>query len=385
MPQPPILRGALRPDGAIELLRELEAKRITGLLRFEGGGAQGEIALHGGEIGLDQAPDPDGRDPVDLLLGLREGTYEVHARLPPLAVSRGDDVSKHGSLAVHVPADLMSYCEQAGLTGVLELRHEGQRLEAIYDAGELTAIELDGRDDVDLSEVFGWEQGRFRIAIDPAALGRVPEDEPDDAPPTKQVTLRRRDDTGQFLRVVAMALVDVLEQSERARPATRSSPPMPPPPPARPRSSDAPPPSRRRADDQTVRLVYRSGEPSPLAEGTRAPQDPRERASTAALPERRPLERAADHLSPAPEEATPMAKRDETKTSEPADGAESGTDLRPDPAAAERAPSGLDAPPGAGAKPSEPASPLAAAGWALAFLALGVVVLALLARLPFGS
>src|SRR5690606_3064368 len=167
MARPPVVRGELAEGGALELLRALEHQRVTGTLRFAGDEVEGEIALHGGQIAIEQPPRADGRDPVDVLLELGPGRYEVHARLPPLSVSKGTDYERTGSLAVHVPADLMTYCEHAGLSGMLELRHQGRRVEAIYEAGELLAIQLDGEGTTDLSEVFGWEQGRFRIVLDP--------------------------------------------------------------------------------------------------------------------------------------------------------------------------------------------------------------------------
>ncbi|HEY8427036.1 MAG TPA: DUF4388 domain-containing protein, partial [Sandaracinaceae bacterium] len=237
MARPPVVRGELAEGGAIELLRDLEHQRVTGTLRFAGGGVEGEIELHGGQIAIEQPPRADGRDPVDLFLELREGRYEVHARLPTLPVSKGDDYERTGSLAVHVPADLMNYCEHAGLSGMLELRHQGRRVEAIYEAGELLAIQLDGDGTADLSEVFGWAQGRFRIVLDPAIPARYREEE---APTTPMPAAPRdgaskREDTRQFLRVVELALVDVIEKSEKARSPTRTSPPLPPPPKARPR------------------------------------------------------------------------------------------------------------------------------------------------------
>jgi hypothetical protein len=386
------------------LLRELEEKRITGLLRFEGEGVRGEIVLYGGAIGLEQPARPDGQDPVDLLLGLGSGHYEVHQRLPPLAVSRGDDLTKHGSLSVHVPADLMAYCEQAGLTGVLELRNEGRRLEAIYDGGELIAIELDGRGDADLSEVFAWQQGRFRITLDPAAVGRVPEDAPVEpvSAEDKPAGLRKREDTGQFLRVVQMALVDVLDQSERARSPTRTSPPLPEPPDTRPRTSEAPPAPRRRPDTQTVRLVYLSGDaPTRLDDDTSTRHVQKGPHAELALTEAQPERRAGASTETSSLGSSEMATderdsdRDEAETEDalPKAGAgawtaaEAAPEAEPEaPAAAATAPAAT-APAAAAAVPAatavkKPASPLEAVVWAFVFVVIGLAILRVLAWLP---
>jgi hypothetical protein len=253
MARPPVRSGELE-GAAIDLLRELEQDRITGVLRFESDGASGEILLYGGEIAVDQLPRDDGKDPLDVFLALERARYEIHQRLPPLAVAKGDDYDKTGSLAVHVPADLMNYCERGGLTGTLELVKGDRRAEAVYRAGELIAIELDGRDDADLSDVFGWDEGRFHIEVDPDAPARVEQAEAVPAP------AKKREDTQKFLRVVEMALVDVIARSEKARSPTRTSPPLPPAPKSRPPVSASPP--MRRTDEHTVKLIYLSGEPS---------------------------------------------------------------------------------------------------------------------------
>src|SRR5690606_8246567 len=112
---------------------------------------------------------------------------------------------------------------------------------------------------------------------------------------------KRREDTSQFLRVVEMALVDVLERSEKARSPTRTSPPMPPPPKARPRPPAVPPPPRRK-DEHTVRLIYLTGDPPSLDQDTTTRHVARGSALEIALTDARPERRAAttDALEPEP-------------------------------------------------------------------------------------
>ena len=52
--------------------------------------------------GVDQGARDDDKDPVDVFLALPKFRYEVFQRLPDLPVSRGTELEKHGSLAVHV-------------------------------------------------------------------------------------------------------------------------------------------------------------------------------------------------------------------------------------------------------------------------------------------
>lgn len=433
MERTPILTGDLPEGGAIELLRELELQRITGTLSFESpGGDRGEIALYGGEIAVDQPPREDGRDPVDLFLSTEEARYEVHQRLPPLPVAKGDDYVKTGSLAVHVPADLMNYCEHAGLTGVLELQHEGRRAKATYQAGELLAIELDGHDTDDLHEVFAWQQGSFRIAFDTSAPARMAEaPAPEHQPAAESPTRRRKgEDTRQFLNVVQMALADVMRESERARNPSRASPPLPPAPKARPRPKTLPPPPPRRREEQTVRLIYLSGEPPPLPADRSTRHVRADVTGEIALPDATPERRAT-----AVEESDTMNEKDESERSEPSkvgpgappergddearfensskhaapeDAAMGGRVARPaaqsDPSEAlhdgieassgeEPSPPEFDAPaptPAASAgrrpEPSENGArqshPLAAFGWTLGVLVVALAALELLAFLP---
>jgi hypothetical protein len=121
----PVLSGEIGKKGVLDLLLEIEARRTSGVLKFENGEKKGEVTLVAGQPAEDQKALPDGTDPLEVLLSLRGGKYEVYQRLPVLQVSAGDDVSRTGSLAVHVPADLMNWCERAGLTGTLALRRTG--------------------------------------------------------------------------------------------------------------------------------------------------------------------------------------------------------------------------------------------------------------------
>ncbi len=346
----PVLSGEIPTGGVLEVLREIEARRITGKIRFVVGAESGEVELVAGQLAMDQDPLPDGSDPVEALLAARSGIYAVHSVLPPLPVSQGDEHERRGSLAVHVPADLMAYCEQAGLTGVLEMRNEGRVVEVVYEMGEMLGIRLDGREDADLGEVFAWDQGSFRIGSRsqedvrsrlpppevPVVSARPPE--PPEDPTEREPTVRwarpepparrepsdggstsryakvdgdgaaGREDTGkQFLRVMEMALADVVSVREKARASVRSQPPP------KARASVRPPPARpARAKDSTVRIVWIGGEPSieqevPLAARTPSGPPPASPvASTAMSPGVEPVA-----VAPAPKHAVPAPPHDD--------------------------------------------------------------------------
>lgn len=290
-----VLEGSLSGEEVPELLARIEELCTTGLLRFRGDGVEGAVALVRGELATDQPPMDGGRDPVDVLLSLGAGRFELVQRLPPLAVSQGDARRRSGSLAVHVPADLMRYCEQAGLTGTLRFEQAGRTACAVYDRGELVGIRVDGREDADLHRVFGWEEGTFTVEARPLRPtldeeleldievaepepGREPTLDPIEREPTIPRIERRRDETGQhFLTVMEVTLSKVLEDRESYRPPSRSSPPLPRLSSRRPRPAGGARPAgseRARGEDRepTVKIVYHSRTEEPLQGPRRAPR-----------------------------------------------------------------------------------------------------------------
>lgn len=281
MPGETVREGVIPADGVLDVLRAIEGERTSGALRFEIDGAWQEVTLVAGQIALDQA-DADGTDPVEALLSARAGRYEVIQRLPPLPVSKGDTRVRTGSLAVHVPADLMAYCERAGLTGLLELVRDDERAEAVYDQGELTAIQFGGHLGGEVNSVFAWETGTFKIealsSVPELDIELLPESIPppvvaadvvpslrpprrDDTEPVLRKGRRRRDETGQnFLKVVETTLGAIVAQAEKGRSPTRTSPPLPPIPAPRPESLPPSRPSR----EATVRIIYLTGDSIPM-------------------------------------------------------------------------------------------------------------------------
>lgn len=331
-----MLAGGIPPSGIVEKLATIEAMRTTGVLRWRGS-TTGEVVLTCGQIAADQPDRDDGADPVELLLAERQGSFEIFQRLPALPVSKGDASHRRGSLEVHVAADLMNYCEAAGLTGLLVLEHDGMRVEIGYDKGELSDIRLDGL--AELNDVFGWEDGSFGVF----ALAHLPDlaedlDEavttelirPDLAELTEVPETGQADATGkQLLRVVEVTLAEILREREERRPATRTSPPRPAPPaPAKhptlpPQRAPSPPPSRR---EPTVRVIYLKGEATVAKdEGVRHVQGSREREDV--LPEAAPARRSRSEEEPDVAKKTKKSGGPPAKTEKKQ--AESAADTRP--------------------------------------------------------
>lgn len=311
----PVLRGEITRDGMLGIIQEVERLRTTGVLLFESGEVRGEVDLIAGQIAVDQRDMADGRDPVETLLELRSGTYEVYQRLPPLPVSKGDDLTRTGSLAVHVPADLMNYCEHAGMTGALVFENQGRSAEIVYHAGNLVAIRIEGEDEQDLHEVFGWEEGTFQIRAQsqrPPVLPEAPEAAPPPAAAPKAPKVR--EETGQhFLRSVEVALVQIVEEREKRRSPTRTGPQLPPQrrarPPTLPGIEPVPEPRTKpakRRREPTVQVIYLSAQREADERGVRhAGRDvmpehalpeaqPERRGGTAEAPSVEPGERVAE-------------------------------------------------------------------------------------------
>lgn len=273
----PVLRGEISPEGILPVLSEVEERRTTGVLVFEAGALEGEVALVCGQVASDPGELGEKDDPLEVLLTLRRGRYAVYQRLPSLPVSQGDADARRGSLSVHVPADLMNYCEHAGLTGLLRLESAPSRAEVYYDRGEIQSIVYNGRVDADVGEVFGWDDGTFVVEAwpEPPILrgpSAIPED-PFESQPTIP-RLPRIDETGRFfVKIVEVALSRIVEDRESRRPPVRTSPPRPPLPSPRKHDSLPPPavrPIAKPRRDPTVKIVYVAPD-APAVETLRAP------------------------------------------------------------------------------------------------------------------
>ena len=366
-----VLAGAIPAEGIVTRLREIEELRTTGVLLFRGDGVTGEVALVQGQLATDQPARDDGEDPVDLLLSLQAGEFTVIQRLPPLPVAKGDAQLRTGSLAVHVCADLMNYCERAGLTGLLLLRNDDGRVaEIVYDRGELTGIRLEGEDAEDLHGVFGWDEGTFRIEalahapvldeppttefivegrgremappqmpgglLPPRPLSPPPSavPSPPSAPPTVDAPRRERgDSTGQhFLKVVEVTLSSILEERESRRPGSRSGPPLPPI--GKTRPSTMPPPAkatkkRKTRRDATVRVIYLGGRIAPPVVDTATRHVRTDVAGDHELPDAAPERASIDPPPPASSGTGASAKAAPASPSAPSAVARVSSDWKP--------------------------------------------------------
>lgn len=254
------MKGVITKEGVLSVLREVEARRVTGTLRFFHDGGAGEVVLSVGSLAMDDESIDHPEDPVEILLALRSGSYEVWQQLPTLPISGGDATRRHGSLEVHVAADLMSYCERAGLTGRLTLSSHDRVAEIHYDRGDLLLIRFDGEEEDDLNEVFGWTEGEFVIdtaVVEMAVTADTIEDYIVAEQPTHQVEGGVHDGSA-LLKVVEVALSSILEGREKHRPAHKSSPPMPKSPSVHPSS---PPPAHAKSADE-ANAVLEAGQSS---------------------------------------------------------------------------------------------------------------------------
>lgn len=246
-----LLEGLIPPDGIVARLVEIEETCTTGVLRYQGpSGQKGEVVLFRGQIAADQ---PRGDAEIEELLTLKGGHFVLEQELPPLPVSGGDDVHREGSLNIHAPADLMRYCEDAGLTGVLTLERDDASAEARYVRGALEDVQV--RELNTLEEVFGWDTGKFRIDADVRA-----EDPPALSPPAPAEPAPGEPSSGElFLRVVEVTLAAVMEDREALRPPTvqrKVEPTLT----TRHRSVPAPPlpAAERDPSEHTVKIIFLS-------------------------------------------------------------------------------------------------------------------------------
>ena len=172
--------------------------------------------------------------------GLREGEFAVYPKLPRLPVSRGTDTTRRGSLAVHPPADLMRYCENAGLTGRLLLELRGRLAIGYYDKGELTDVSIDGGTAADFVLALEWTEGTFRVDAVP--------------PPRETLPASLRDKTSQAppKNPTELPLLRAFEEGLAALGRADDTPVSG----LRPRMEDG-------DEDATIRIIRRPGEDDP--------------------------------------------------------------------------------------------------------------------------
>jgi hypothetical protein len=169
----PAFEGTIPAEGVEDLLGGLEEIGTTGVLAFQSTSGSGTIRLVHGHV-ADAATSPDEERALEILLSLRDGEFAVYPKLPHLPVSRGTDTTRRGSLAVHPPADLMRYCENAGLTGRLLLELRGRLAIAYYDKGELSDVSIDGGSAADFVLALEWTEGTFRVDAVPPPRETLP-------------------------------------------------------------------------------------------------------------------------------------------------------------------------------------------------------------------
>ena len=186
-----VFEGSIPAEGVEDLLGGLEEIGTTGVLAFQSTSGSGAIRLVHGQV-ADAATTADEERALEVLLSLRDGEFAVYPKLPHLPVSRGTDTTRRGSLAVHPPADLMRYCENAGLTGRLLLELRGRLAIGYYEKGELSDVSIDGGTAADFVIALEWTEGTFRVdAVAPPRETLPPSlrDKTSQAPPKNPTAL----------------------------------------------------------------------------------------------------------------------------------------------------------------------------------------------------
>lgn len=232
-------RGSIPADGVVDLLRELENHRASGLLVFsDASGSRGEVFLRLGQLDSAQDEQADGSDPVERFLAARGGTYEIVDQLPKLEGTVGSATERRGSLERHTVADVMSYAAGVALTGVVRVESEGRAAEIVYEDGVLATIYLDG-EEREPEALFGWEQGEFIVRLHTTASLVPP--------------------AGPEPRVVERPLASLLDDAAQRRVRPPHAPP--------PRIRTLGPPPR----EATVRIVMLGGRGEALLKLTPRP------------------------------------------------------------------------------------------------------------------
>ncbi len=204
--------GSLSPGLPEAIVAWCEARCFTGVLDFAADGAVREVPFLGGRVEvIAGAEDPVLRD-LERFLSLTEGSYTLTQRLPSLEGSTpAGSLSIAGELSRHAPSSLMAWCESAGLDGQLTLERAPKRCVARYECGELRSLTIDGASpDNDVSEVFGWSEGRWVIHAVPV----FPRESWDPS-----VILGPPREGEGLLHTVEFALAEILDKRASVRPS----------------------------------------------------------------------------------------------------------------------------------------------------------------------
>jgi hypothetical protein len=231
-----VFEGAIPAEGVGDLLGGLEEIGTTGVLAFQSTAGSGAIRLVHGQV-ADAEANADEERALEVLLSLRDGEFAVYPKLPHLPVSRGTDTTRRGSLAVHPPADLMRYCESAGLTGRLLLEHRGRLAIGYYEKGDLNDVSIDGGTAADFVVALEWTEGTFRVDAVP--------------PPRETLPPSLRDKTSQAppKNPTELPLLQAFEEGLAALGRADATP-----------VSGLRPRMEERDDDATTRIIRRPGE-----------------------------------------------------------------------------------------------------------------------------
>lgn len=234
-----VFEGMIPDEGVEDLLGGLEAVGTTGVLAFRSESGSGAVRLVHGQI-ADDGASADEEHALEVLLSLRDGEFAVYPKLPHLPVSRGTDTTRRGSLAVHPPADLMRYCETAGLTGRLLLENRGRLAIGYYEKGELDDVSIDGGTAADFVLSLEWTEGTFRVDAVP--------------PPRDTLPPALRENTSEAPRKnpTELPLLEAFEEGLAALGRADDTPVSG----LRPRAED-------RDEDATIRIIRRPGQEDP--------------------------------------------------------------------------------------------------------------------------
>jgi hypothetical protein len=231
-----VFEGTIPAEGVGDLLGGLEEVGTTGVLTFQSEFGSGTVRLVHGQV-ADTEASTDEERALEVLLALRDGEFAVYPKLPHLPVSRGTDTTRRGSLGVHPPADLMRYCENAGLTGRLLLEHRGRLAIGYYDKGELNDVSIDGGSAADFVLALEWTEGSFRVDAVPPPRETLPP------------ALRNNTSVAAPKNPTALPLVAAFEEGLAALGRTDATPVSG----LRPRLEEA-------DEDATIRIIRRPGE-----------------------------------------------------------------------------------------------------------------------------
>jgi hypothetical protein len=153
-----------------QVIKQCRDGRFTGILRIRAKEGDGELRFLSGMRDDVRFGVSTGDEAFDRLLRATNPKFEALARLPGLNGGFKQRLASEGAFGEIRPIDLFRYCESYAITCTLELNCQGKQAVAVYQLGELTALDTDAEGEAAVATMLEASEGSYRFILPPLDL-----------------------------------------------------------------------------------------------------------------------------------------------------------------------------------------------------------------------